>query len=149
MGDAPAERAGFGVFLVDVDRIEIAGQPGEQDDVGLGDGFREGRGLADAEVAFDHERSPPVKNSTSSWAWPSSITRPLKVRQPSARAWSSSGVVSGLMMTSITRMSEVRPSTGAGRPSPGAMPIGVALMTMSWPGTRTGPALTLQAGNAA
>src|SRR3569832_2253709 len=100
MGDAPAERAGFGVFLVDVDRVEVAGQAREQHDVGLRDRLGEGRGLADNKVAFDHHRFP-VKKFTSSRAWPSSISLPLKVRQPSLRAWSSSGVVSGFMMMSI------------------------------------------------
>jgi hypothetical protein len=39
-------------FLVGVDRVAVAGDPGEQHDVGFGDGLGEGRCHADREV-FD------------------------------------------------------------------------------------------------
>ena len=43
MRDAFSERGLPRVILVDMDRIEIAGQPGKQDEIGLADGLGEFR----------------------------------------------------------------------------------------------------------
>jgi hypothetical protein len=39
VGDAAAEHRALGVFLVEVGRIDVGGNAGEQDDVGFGDGL--------------------------------------------------------------------------------------------------------------
>jgi hypothetical protein len=50
VGHAGPERRGLGELGIDVDRVEIAGDPGEQVDVGLGDRLREFGRVADAEL---------------------------------------------------------------------------------------------------
>ena len=53
MRDAFSERRLTRVILVDMDRVEIPGQPGKEDEIGLSDGLGEFRALADLEEGFD------------------------------------------------------------------------------------------------
>src|SRR3954465_63406 len=53
MRDALTEGGLARVILVDMDRIEIAGQTGKQHEVGFADGLGKFRALADLEEGFD------------------------------------------------------------------------------------------------
>ena len=45
MRDPAIERCGFGKLIIDVNGVVVAGCPGKENNVGVGDGFRERGGL--------------------------------------------------------------------------------------------------------
>ena len=59
VGDTLAEHRALGVLGVNVGGVEVAGEAGVQDDVGLCDGFGEGRAVADLDgIDCLHDAKP-------------------------------------------------------------------------------------------
>ena len=72
VGDAPAEGGLAGLGLIHVGRIQIPGDAREQVDVGLGDGFAHGVGIADshlmAAMPVCHQGAQPMFNNFLTWS---------------------------------------------------------------------------------
>src|SRR5690606_7198578 len=146
MGDAPAELALAGIFLVDMDRIEIARQTREQQQIRFADGLGELGLLADLNGNVTHVPSSTPKNLISSVACPSSMVLPGRVLQPRSLAAAAKRVISGFRMMSTTSISGRSCPIGMGSGSSSAMPIGVALISVSCVLRSGAPARVLQLG---